>query len=123
MHDSQDFEVPTEAQVEIASNAFRLLADQTRIKLLRALHQGESSVSRLADLVAASPTPVSQHLSKLRRDKLVRVRREGTFAYSSAAMSTWPGCWPRRSFTPTTRSSACLTTQPAAAGSTTTRLR
>ena len=53
MHDSQDFEVPTEAQVEIASNAFRLLADPTRIKLLRALRQGESSVSSLADLVAA----------------------------------------------------------------------
>ena len=114
--------MPTEAPVGIASNAFRLLADPTRIKLLRALHQGESSVSRLADLVAASPTPVSQHLSKLRWDKLVRVRREGTFASYSAAVTTWPS-WPRRSFTPTTRSSACLTTQPAAAGSATTRVR
>ena len=77
--------MPTEAQVEVASDAFRLLADPTRIKLLWALLQGESSVSCLADLVGASPTAVSQHLSKLRWAKLVQVRREGTFAYYSAA--------------------------------------
>lgn len=77
--------MPTETQVEVASDAFRLLADPTRIKLLWALLQGESSVSCLADLVGASPTAVSQHLSKLRWAKLVRVRREGTFAYYSAA--------------------------------------
>jgi DNA-binding transcriptional ArsR family regulator len=86
MHeDMKDFEMPTEAQVEVASDAFRLLADPTRIKLLWALLQGESSVSCLADLVGASPTAVSQHLSKLRWAKLVQVRREGTFAYYSAA--------------------------------------
>ncbi len=77
--------MPTETQVAVASDAFRLLADPTRIKLLWALLQGESSVSCLADLVGASPTAVSQHLSKLRWAKLVRVRREGTFAYYSAA--------------------------------------
>lgn len=77
--------MPTAAQVEVASDAFRLLADPTRIKLLWALLQGESSVSCLADLVGASPTAVSQHLSKLRWAKLVRARREGTFAYYSAA--------------------------------------
>jgi DNA-binding transcriptional ArsR family regulator len=86
MHeDMQDFEMPTEAQVSVASDAFRLLSDPTRIKLVWALLQGESSVSCLAELVGASPTAVSQHLSKLRWAKLVTVRREGTFAYYSAA--------------------------------------
>ncbi len=86
MHEGlKEFEMPTETQVAVASDAFRLLADPTRIKLLWALLQGESSVSCLADLVGASPTAVSQHLSKLRWAKLVRVRREGTFAYYSAA--------------------------------------
>jgi DNA-binding transcriptional ArsR family regulator len=83
--DMQDFEMPTEAQVSVASDAFRLLSDPTRIKLLWALLQGESSVSCLAELVGASPTAVSQHLSKLRWAKLVSVRREGTFAHYSAA--------------------------------------
>ncbi len=77
--------MPTDAQVFVASDAFRLLSDPTRIKILWALLQGESSVSGLAELVGASPTAVSQHLSKLRWAKLVSVRREGTFAYYSAA--------------------------------------
>ena len=77
--------MPSEAQVSAATDAFRLLSDPTRIRLLWALLQGESSVSCLADLVGASPTAVSQHLSKLRWAKLVHVRREGTFAYYSAA--------------------------------------
>ncbi len=77
--------MPAAAQVSLASDAFRLLSDPTRIKLLWALLQRESSVSCLAELVGASPTAVSQHLSKLRWAKLVNVRREGTFAYYSAA--------------------------------------
>ena len=79
------FEMPTDARVSAASDDFRLLSDPTRIKLLWALLQGESSVSSLAELVGASPTAVSQHLSKLRWARLVAVRREGTFAYYSAA--------------------------------------
>jgi DNA-binding transcriptional ArsR family regulator len=86
MHvDRQDFEMPAEARVCAASDAFRLLSDPTRIKLLWVLLQGESSVSCLAEMVGASPTAVSQHLSKLRWAKLVSVRRQGTFAYYSAA--------------------------------------
>ena len=77
--------MPTDEQVDLASEGFRLLADSTRIKILCALLQGESSVTGLAELVGAKPTGVSQHLAKLRLAKLVRVRREGTFAYYSAA--------------------------------------
>jgi DNA-binding transcriptional ArsR family regulator len=79
------FEMPTDGQVDLASEGFRLLADPTRIKILWALLQGESSVTGLASLVGATPTGVSQHLAKLRLARLVRVRREGTFAYYSAA--------------------------------------
>lgn len=77
--------MPTPEQVEVASDGFRLLADPTRVKILWALLQGESSVACLADLVEATPTAVSQHLAKLRLAKLVQVRRAGTFAYYSAA--------------------------------------
>jgi DNA-binding transcriptional ArsR family regulator len=81
----KDFEMPTDSQVGLACDAFRLLADPTRIKIFWALLQGESSVACLADLVGTSPTAISQHLSKLRLAKLVHVRREGTFAFYSAA--------------------------------------
>jgi len=76
--------MPTDEQVEFASDGFRMLGDPTRIKILWVLLHGESSVAHLADLVGATPTAVSQHLAKLRLAKLVRVRREGTYAYYSA---------------------------------------
>ncbi|MBM0224202.1 transcriptional regulator [Micromonospora sicca] len=86
MHTSlPDFQMPNDEQVHLAAEGFRLLADPTRIKILWALLQGESSVACLADLVGAAPTAVSQHLAKLRLAGLVRGRREGTFVYYSAA--------------------------------------
>ncbi|MEV4622568.1 metalloregulator ArsR/SmtB family transcription factor [Asanoa sp. NPDC049573] len=86
MHDElPDFEMPNEEQVHLAAETFRLLADPTRIKVLWALLQGESSVACLADLAGAAPTAVSQHLAKLRLAGLVKGRREGTFVYYSAA--------------------------------------
>ncbi|MFI6510439.1 ArsR/SmtB family transcription factor [Streptosporangium sp. NPDC050855] len=86
MHSSlPDFEMPTEEQVHLAAESFRLLCDPTRIKILWALLQGESSVACLAELADAAPAAVSQHLAKLRLAGLVKGRREGTFVYYSAA--------------------------------------
>ncbi len=86
MHDGlPDFLMPNEEQVNLAAESFRMLADATRVKLLWALLQGESSVTCLAELVGASPTAVSQHLAKLRLARLVSARRDGTFVFYSAA--------------------------------------
>lgn len=81
------FEMPEDDEVEAAADAFRMLGDKSRIKILVALLQGESSVNCLAELISASPSAVSQHLAKLRLAGLVTVRREGTFAYYAAANS------------------------------------
>jgi len=80
-----DLSMPEEEQAHLAAETFRMLADPTRIKLLWALLQGESSVTCLAELAGVSPTSVSQHLAKLRLAGLVRGRREGTFIYYTAA--------------------------------------
>ena len=86
MHEQlPDFDMPDDEQVDLAAETFRLLADPTRIKILWALLQGESSVACLADLAGTSPTAVSQHLAKLRMSRLVTARRQGTFMYYSAA--------------------------------------
>jgi len=85
MHNElHDFAMPDERQVTLAADAFRLLADPTRIRILWALLQGETSVNCLAELVDASPSGVSQHLAKLRLAGLVHGRREGTFMYYAA---------------------------------------
>lgn len=86
MHAEIDnFRMPNDEQVHLAAESFRLLADPTRMKILWALLQGESSVACLAELVGAAPTAVSQHLAKLRLAGLVHGRRKGTFVYYSAA--------------------------------------
>jgi DNA-binding transcriptional ArsR family regulator len=82
MHsDTRVSETPTEQQVLVAVESFRLLADPTRVRLLWALLQGERSVNELAEVVGAQPSAISHHLAKLRLARLVRPRREGTRRY------------------------------------------
>jgi DNA-binding transcriptional ArsR family regulator len=76
--------MPGDDEVEQAVNALRMLGDPTRLRILWALTHGESSVACLADLAAAHPTAVSQHLAKLRLAGIVKARREGNFMYYSA---------------------------------------
>ncbi len=84
MHEGlKGFSMPEDSRVRMAAESLRLLADPTRLKILWALLQGESSVTCLAEIVGAAPTAVSQHLAKLRLGRLVTTRREGTFIYYS----------------------------------------
>jgi len=68
-------------QAELAVEVFRMLADTTRVRLLWAMLDVESSVNELAILVGKPGPSVSQHLAKLRMARLVRTRREGTQVY------------------------------------------
>jgi len=77
-------EDPTGEQVGFAVEMFKLLADGTRLRILWALLHGEHSVNELASHVGAQPAGVSQHLSKLRLARLVKVRRDGTRMYYAA---------------------------------------
>jgi DNA-binding transcriptional ArsR family regulator len=55
----------------------KLLADETRLRIICELLTTEHSVNELAELVGAQPSGVSQHLAKLRLARLVRTRRDG----------------------------------------------
>jgi DNA-binding transcriptional ArsR family regulator len=86
MHEGIDeFSMPADEAVEHAAERLRILADPTRLRVLWALAQGESSVTCLAELSGAHPTAVSQHLAKLRMTGLVRARRQGTFQFYTVA--------------------------------------
>ncbi|MDR7330152.1 ArsR/SmtB family transcription factor [Corynebacterium guangdongense] len=87
MHDALKYPVPDADHARIAADTFRLLADPTRVRILWALFQDESSVNALAELVEATPSTVSQHLAKLRLAGLVSGRREGTFVHYRATES------------------------------------
>lgn len=81
----KDFRMPSVDAVDRAAAAFRLVSDPTRIRLLWAMLQGESSVACLAELVGGSPAAVSQHLAKLRLAGAVKARRRGAFVYYDIA--------------------------------------
>ena len=70
-------------QVALIVEVFRMLADPTRVQVLWALTDRESSVNQLADRVGKPAPSVSQHLAKLRMARLVRTRRAGTTIFYS----------------------------------------
>ena len=72
---------PAGEEVRSAVGMLKLLGDETRLRMIVALLEGEHSVNELADRVGAQPAAVSQHLAKLRLARLVRSRREGTRIY------------------------------------------
>ena len=67
-----------------AVETLKMLADETRLRIVWALLHGEHSVSDLARHVGVKPAAVSQHLAKLRLAGLVRTRREGVRIFYAA---------------------------------------
>ncbi len=54
-----------------------LLSNRSRLMILCLLTEGEKSVGQLAEAIGARDTAVSQHLAVLRRERIVKARREG----------------------------------------------
>jgi DNA-binding transcriptional ArsR family regulator len=74
-HDRQ--ETTDGERLAVAVEVLGLLADRTRLALLRRLGEGEADVSSLTEECGASRTSVSQHLARLRLAGLVTTRKEG----------------------------------------------
>ncbi|MFB9776791.1 ArsR/SmtB family transcription factor [Brevibacterium otitidis] len=70
-------EVPTQAQVDVAAETFRMLSSSTRLFIVWHLLHGERDVSSLAEECGVSVQVVSQHLAKMRLAGLVSSRRDG----------------------------------------------
>jgi DNA-binding transcriptional ArsR family regulator len=69
-----------------ASVLLKAMSNEHRLLILCQLVRGEKSVGELVRLVGLSQSALSQHLARLRRDSLVRTRREAqTIFYSVAA--------------------------------------
>lgn len=59
----------------------RALADENRLRVLFALHQGELCACQLAALLRLAPSTVSQHMNILRRAGLVAAEKRGRWMY------------------------------------------
>lgn len=75
-----------DALVGEVARRFALLGDPTRLRIVKALHDGgERSVQEIADQTGTSVANASQHLARLREGGIVRGRRVGrTVRYSIA---------------------------------------
>jgi ArsR family transcriptional regulator len=60
---------------------FAILADSTRMRILIALGAGELCVTDLAAATGINRTTISHQLRVLRRDRLVRRRRDGKVVF------------------------------------------
>ncbi|WP_240504499.1 ArsR/SmtB family transcription factor [Tsuneonella mangrovi] len=86
--DKSKVELPLERMQENATQATGLLksmANESRLMILCLLSQQEMSVGELAQRIELSQSALSQHLSILRREKLVKTRRESQFVWYSLA--------------------------------------
>jgi len=81
---AQIVDEPSVAEVATAVQTLKLLADETRLRIIWNLLHGEHSVGELAVHLAMQPAAVSHHLAKLRLAGVVRTRRDGNRIFYAA---------------------------------------
>lgn len=77
----QEMQVNADRAVEL----LKALGNRGRLMILCQLVQGERSVGDLAERISMRDTAVSQQLALLRKDGLVRARRDGQTIYYALA--------------------------------------
>lgn len=76
---------PSDAQISVIAETYRLLGDPTRLRVLLACLSAPIAVGDIARTVNASPSLVSHHLRLLRSARLVRgTRRNRQVFYETA---------------------------------------
>jgi DNA-binding transcriptional ArsR family regulator len=68
-----------------ASELMKTLGHKDRLMVLCHLASGEKSVGELASLLDIPQSPLSQHLARMRKESLVKTRREAQTIYYSIA--------------------------------------
>jgi DNA-binding transcriptional ArsR family regulator len=72
-------------KASVASGLLKVLANESRLLILCQLFEGEKRVNELEELVGLRQSALSQHLAILRRERVVKTRREAQFVYYSLA--------------------------------------
>jgi len=81
MNADMNTELPSQEELDLAVEVFRMLSDGTRLSLLWCLRDEELSVGELAVRVGKAPAAVSQQLAELRMALVVQTRRDGKTIY------------------------------------------
>ncbi len=70
-----------ERQAGVAEALLKAVANRRRLTILCKLSRGERSVSDLGEAIGLSQSALSQHLARLRADRIVATRRESQTIY------------------------------------------
>jgi DNA-binding transcriptional ArsR family regulator len=68
----------------------KALADEQRVRIVRALQDGELCVCQIVELLALAPSTVSKHLAQLRQAGILEARKNGRWVYYRLADRTAP---------------------------------
>lgn len=72
--------------MEALTEAFRVLGDSTRLRILRLVAEARLNVSEVVSLVGVTQSSVSHHLAKLKALELIREERQGGFSFYTLAI-------------------------------------
>ncbi len=78
-------QMPSEDVLFDLSELFKVFGDSTRIRILYCLFASEMCVCDIANLLNMTQSAISHQLSVLKRNKLVKCRREGKIVFYSLA--------------------------------------
>jgi ArsR family transcriptional regulator len=79
-----------QAQIDRLEEAFKALADKTRLRILALLGNNEVCVCHIHDSLELPQPTVSRHLAYLRRSGLVTTRRDGVWIHYQVSRSLDP---------------------------------
>lgn len=83
----------SDAQIEESARLFSVLADTSRLKLLRALMSGPLTVTELVEQTGLKQGNASKHLGALLESRFVAKEKDGNFArYSIADANLYTLC-------------------------------
>ena len=77
--------LPAKECIRALSELFKLVADETRLRILFALDGGELCVCEISQILGMTKSAVSHQLKELRQKYLVKFRRSGKNVYYSLA--------------------------------------
>ena len=77
--------IPSDDELYYLSELFKIFGDQTRVKILYTLLDGEMCVQDIADSIGMSQSSVSHQLRVLKQSQLVKFRRDGRTIYYTLA--------------------------------------
>ena len=79
--DSAKQSLPSAELLQGLSNFYKIIADETRCKIIFALKAGELCVCDLANVLSMTKSSVSHQLAKMLKAGVVKRRREGKEVY------------------------------------------